>query len=50
MTLGREPPLEVLVGESPGAGYDRLRSWISNQSNIRLSVRRPGLLTADEGS
>jgi hypothetical protein len=46
---GPGAPLEVLVGEPSGAGYDWLRSWVSSQSNIRFSVRRPGLLTVDEG-
>jgi hypothetical protein len=44
------PPIEVLVGEPSGAGYDGLCSWVSSQSNIRFSVRRPDMLTADEGS
>ena len=47
---GLGPPIEVLVGEPSGAGYDRLCSCVSSQSNIRFSVRQPGLLTADEGS
>ena len=44
------PPLEVLIGEPSGAGYDRLRICVSSQSRIRFSVRQPGLLTVDEGS
>jgi hypothetical protein len=32
------------------AGYDGLCSWVSSQSNIRFSVRRPGSATVDEGS
>jgi hypothetical protein len=45
---GLGPPVEVLVGGPSGAGYDGLGSWVSSQSRIRFSVRRPGLLTVDE--
>ena len=45
---GPGPPLEVLIGEPSGAGYDRLRICVSSQSRIRFSVRQPGLLTVDE--
>jgi hypothetical protein len=39
-TAAQVSRLEVLVGEPSGAGYNRLRSWVSSQSNIRFSVRR----------
>ena len=48
--MTEKPGAAFLVGEPSGAWLRGLRSWVSSQSNIRFSVRRPGLLTVDEGS
>jgi hypothetical protein len=50
MTLGHGPHWKSWLVNHLEPFHDQLRSWISNQSNNPvLSVRRPGLLTAEDG-
>jgi len=45
---GPGPPLEVLIGEPSGAGYDRLRICVSSQSEDPVLGEAAGSADVDE--